>query len=108
MDELRALAERTQARKCVGRGRLFRAQVAQAAGQPPEADLLAACDVADHLHYFPLRYAVRGALAEYYAQRGDAARAQQCRDEAELLRAGLEASLRHPELRQSLARLPIA
>ena len=64
--------------------------------------------MADHLHYFPPRYAVRGALAEYYAQREDAAQAQQCPDEAEQLRAGLEACLRHPELRQSLARLPIA
>jgi hypothetical protein len=108
VDELLAQAERTQARKYVGRGRLLRAQLAQAAGHPPEADLLAAREAADRLHYFPLRYAARAALAEYYDQRGDASRAQQCRTEAELLRTSLAASLRHPELRQSLARLPVA
>jgi hypothetical protein len=102
VNELLDWAERTQARKYLARGWLLRAQLAQAPAV--ETDLLAAQRWADGAGYFPLRHAARLALAALFAREGDAQRAATCRLEAARVLAGLEASLQHPELRQSLAR----
>jgi adenylate cyclase len=79
-------------------------ELGQAPAASSEADLTAARDWADAAGYFPLRHAVRVALADLHARQGDAQRAGRCRSEAARLLAELESSLRHPELRQSLAR----
>jgi hypothetical protein len=99
-------AKRLEARKYTVRGLVLRARIHLAEGSFPatEADLQAACRIADSICYPPARVEARLRLAHLYRQTGSAEQAERHLAEASNLVADLDRQIRHPELRSSFER----